>query len=161
MLARGTKAAGFDLIRFLTISGHAFNHQDINSYLFLKPKISVDHHPQIPNSGSVISLKISLFWSLFSRPKKSEKRLQRLPKSDENRSRNSLKRISLKSRFLQCVPCENLDLEVPSVEISIQKSITRWPGTKPEQKINMTFFFEFNKLIHTGTKISLKSNKIM
>ena len=83
----------------------------------------VDSPRQISNSGSVTSPKIPLFSNPFSRPKKSEKLSPRPPKKDKNRYRNPLKTISMKSRYLQELPCENPDLEVPSVEMSIQKSI--------------------------------------
>ena len=77
-----------------------------------------------------ISLKIVAFSSLFSKPKKLEKRPPRLPKNDKSRSRNSSKTISMKSRFLQYLPCENNDLEGPPTQPSRRASQNvnrRWP----------------------------------
>ena len=121
---RGTKAAGLGLSRFLTIGGHSFQ---LSGYAYvLRGLKSVVHlRPQFKLSGSVFITKIILFSNLFSKPKKPEKRLARLSKNIIIRARNSLKTISVKMLFLLYVPCETIDLEVPSGEMSIQKSIKR------------------------------------
>ena len=98
LLAKGTKAAGLDLVRLLTISGHAFSHQAISCYLFLRSTSDVDPPRQIPIPLKI--MKILLFSNLFSRPKKSEKRDPRPPKNDKNRFRQSLKTISTIIVFL-------------------------------------------------------------
>ena len=66
----------------------------------------------------------------------------------------------MKSRFLQCVPCENLELEVANVEISIQDSMKNDLEKGPEKTWNFKVF-ELKKLICTGPEITPKSNKIM
>lgn len=54
---------------------------------------------------------------------KSEKQLPRLPKNDKKPSSNVLNTMFMKSRFLQYILCENLELEVPSDESSVQPSL--------------------------------------
>ena len=125
LLARGTKAAGLGLNAFLTLSNHCFSAIRLCFNVFKSPRSRVDDHPQIPNSGSIISLKNILFSSLFFKPKQSEKRLPKLPKNNKNRSRNSSQTFSTKSRCWQYFQRGNLDLEVSGVEISIQISMKR------------------------------------
>ena len=98
LLARGTKAAGFGLVHFLTISGHCFSAIRLCFYVFRGPKYPGICTLQIQVSRSSFSQKIASCSSLFSRLKNSEKRL---PRNIKNRSPNSLKTISMKSRFLQ------------------------------------------------------------
>ena len=76
-------------------------------------KSGPDPPHQINLSGSVCMTKTP---SIF-------KSVSKALKKRENRLRNSLKTISVKSCFLQYLPCEHLDLEVPRAEMSIQKSI--------------------------------------
>ena len=64
-------------------------------------------------------------FKLFSKPKKSEKRLPRHPTNTKKQACNSLKTISMKNRVLQYFPCENNDFEVPDVENSSQKAINK------------------------------------
>ena len=71
LLAKDTKAAGLALIRFLTLSGHAFSYKVLLSVFSVQ--IGRCSPRQIQNSGSATSPKILLFSSLFPRPKKSEK----------------------------------------------------------------------------------------
>ena len=66
----------------------------------------------------------------------------------------------MKRRFLQYLQCEKHDLDVPSVDISIQKSINYDLETSPNKKRNLQVL-ELQKLIYTGPKITPKSNKIM
>ena len=122
LLARGIKAAGFGIVRFSTIISHAFSYQAICCYPLSGPKSDVDSSRQIREFESFTSPKNPLFSSLFSSPTKPEKQLPRPPQLNKNPPPDSLKSIFVKSGFLQDHPCENLDLEVPSIEISIQKS---------------------------------------
>ena len=77
---------GLDLVRFLTISGHAIQ---LSGYAVtsLEGPNRYQVPRQIPNSGSVTSPKMVLFSSVFSRPKKSEKRSPRPQKNDKHRLR--------------------------------------------------------------------------
>ena len=111
-------------IRFncrLTINNHCYSAIWLCFSRGLKSV--VDHHPQIQNSGSVTLQKLPPFSGLFSRPKKTEKRLPKPQQNDRNRFRNPLNMISMKSRILQYLPYGNQDLKVPNVESSIQKPI--------------------------------------
>ena len=65
----------------------------------------------------------------------------------------------MKHRFLQYLPCENLDLEVPSVEISNQTSINDDLETSPKKKKRTFKVFELNKLIYKGPKITPQIGK--
>ena len=47
----------------------------------------------------------------------------------------------MKSCFLQYLPCENNDSEVPDIENSSQKSINKWPGNKFENKTILNTFW--------------------
>ena len=48
-----------------------------------------------------------------------------LPKNNKNASRNSLKTIFMENRFLQYLPCENNDSEVPNVDNSSHKALKK------------------------------------
>ena len=112
-------------LSFYQLAVTAFRAIKLCFYVFRGPKYPQDLPHQIHFSESVFSLKIALFSSLFSRPKKSEKTAPGHQKNTKNRSRNSLKTISMNTRCLQYFPCENNDLEVPHIETSRQKSITK------------------------------------
>ena len=51
---------------------------------------------------------------------KSEQQFLTLPKNDKKPSSSVLNTMFMKSRFLQYILCENLDLEVASVERWVQ-----------------------------------------
>ena len=73
--------------------------------------------PDTPTSNALALNKPSLMsFRDGHETKKSEKQLPRLPKNDKKPSSNVLNTMLMKSRFLQYILCENLDLEVPSVE---------------------------------------------
>ena len=107
LLAEGTKAAEIEFIVFLSISSHCYSVIRLCFYVFRGPK-----YPHICLTRSsvrdpVFLHKIVSFSSLFSRPINSEKRPSRHPNNTKKRSRKSVKTISMKSRFLQYMPCEN------------------------------------------------------
>ena len=70
--------------------------------------------------------------------KAQKTRQKRRPKASKKRPKSTPKFIKNdfhEKPILQDFPCENLDLEVPSIEHYIQKSIKRWPGNKLKQKM--------------------------
>ena len=72
------------------------------------------------------------------------KNRKKAPKVSTKREQSTLrvkKTISVKSRFLQYVQCGSLDLEVPNLEISSQKSIKKWPGSTPENNMILQVFW--------------------
>ena len=79
LLVKGIKAVVFGIVRFLTISDHAFSYQAICCYLLSGPESRVDPPRQITNSGSVCTPQIHWSLSLFSRHKITEKQLSRRP----------------------------------------------------------------------------------
>ena len=134
LLARGTKAACFGIVRFSTISGHAFQ---LSGYAFVP--LAVSNQDQIPSPVQLLrirlhSSKVHLFSSLFQRLE-NYNAVFNSSNIHENRFRNPLKTISMKRWSTQYLPCQNLDLEVPNPAISIQKSIRRWFGNEPENKM--------------------------
>ena len=66
----------------------------------------------------------------------------------------------MKNRFLQYIPCENNDLEVPNIENSNQKSMKKLPGNKPNNK-QFLKHFETQKLAETSPEITPKSTQIL
>ena len=98
-----------------------------------------DSPRQFKVSGSVCITKISSFQACFqglkSRktvPKASKKRHKSISKSIKNDFRDK--------SFLQYLQSENLDLEVPNVEMSIHTSMNKWRGDKPANKIKFHGF---------------------
>ena len=84
MLARGMKAAGLSIIRFLTIIGHVFSYQAICCYVFSGPKSRVDPPRQITGSEFVAPPKIHCFSNLFSRRRKLEKMVPRAKEQESS-----------------------------------------------------------------------------
>ena len=83
-----------------------------------------------------IHLQISINFQACLRGSKNQKSCsQGLQKNNKNAARNQYKTISANNWCLQYFPCENLDSWAPSVQMSTQKSIKKWPGTKPENKM--------------------------
>ena len=62
---------------------------------------------------------------------------------------------------MQYIPCESFDMELPSVEMSIQKSIKRWLGNKPGKKMTSQWFKTQKANIHRSQNhIKIKSNPV-
>ena len=124
---------GFGLGRFLTNSGRALqlagcavislegsNRDQIPSP---DPRLRIPYIAKIP----------SIFMSVF-KPQKTRKAAPKASKKRHKSIPEFIKNDFHEKRFLQYLQCENLDLEVPSVEISIQKSITNDLETSPKTK---------------------------
>ena len=100
-LQRGTKAVDLESVGFLTLSSHCHSASSLCFYVFRGPKKPRICPHQTQNMRFGISSKIVSSSSLFSSLKKSEKRFPRHQQNTTKRSRNSLKTISTKNRFLQ------------------------------------------------------------
>ena len=90
----------------------------------------VDHHPQFHLSGSVCITKNQC---IFKSVSKAQKFRKTTPKASKKRQQSISKFIkNHENQFSQYLPCENLDLEVPSVELSIQKLVEKntWEQTR-------------------------------
>ena len=131
LLAMGTKAECCGIIQFLTIGGHAFSYQALLLSVF-RAQIPWDLPRQIWDSRFVFQQNLSEFKLVF----KTEKPEQRLPRPPKKQQNSTLWFIinDLSETTIFAIPphCENLDLGIPSVDISIQKSIKKmtWKQTR-------------------------------
>ena len=99
LLARGTKAAGMGLIRFLTIGGHAFQ---LSGYAFISLEAQIGRWSPAPDQGlriRYITKNPSIFNSVFKAQEIKKKHPPRASKKREMRYRNSIKTISMKIEF--------------------------------------------------------------
>ena len=81
-----------------------------------------------------ITKNSSIFKSVF----KAQQIRKTAPKSSKKTTKNDpkihLKRFPMEIQLLLYIPCENLDVEVPSIDISIQKSIEKMTRKQAQDK---------------------------
>ena len=97
--ARGTKAAGLDLVAFLTSSSHCFSAIRPCFYVFRGPKYPVDLRPQFKVSGSVCIIKNPSIFKSVSKAQKTRKAAPKASKKQQNPTPKSIKRFPWKADF--------------------------------------------------------------
>ena len=114
LFARGTKAAGLDIVPLWTIMDHAFQLSGYLLWSVFKAQIPWDLPRQIAHSRSVCAPKSFCFQACFQGTKKQTNGFRGNTKTT-NIDPEIHKHISVKSCCLQYFPCENLILRTPIV----------------------------------------------
>ena len=118
---QGHQGCRVGIVRLLTIIGHAFSYQAISCYLFSGPKSREIGLARSRKRDSFYHRKMFGFYaSLFSRRKKREDRSQ-VPQKRKSSTLEFIKNDFNVQLILKYLPCENLDLGDPSVDISTHK----------------------------------------